>query len=270
MGVTVAQSHAVRDWFEVAGRVGLAARGFVYCLLGGLAVALATGNRGAEQTDQRGALAELAEHSFGKLALIVLIIGFLAYAAWRLLRVFHGEGGDEPSVGSRLLDLAKVVLYGALAFSAFRLVQGDDGAASSQQDTQQTFTARLMTEQSWGRWAVGLAGVVVIGAGLWQVYRGLSQRFRKHLDETTGGRHPAVVQLGVVGHVARGAVIGVVGWLLIRSALHFDPAQPVGVDASLREVAAAPYGVILLVLVGIGLVAFGLYSFAEARYREVL
>ena len=107
MGVTVTRSANVRDWFEVAGRCGLAARGAVYCLLGALAIALATGNRGAEETDQRGALAELATHTGGKLALIVLIVGFLCYAAWRLLRVFYGEGGDEPSVGSRLLDVAK-------------------------------------------------------------------------------------------------------------------------------------------------------------------
>jgi Domain of Unknown Function (DUF1206) len=275
MGVTVARtphvgSPQVRGWFETAGRVGLVARGVVYCLLGVLAVALATGNRGGEQTDQRGALAELAERGWGKLALVVLTVGFVAYAAWRLVRFFHGEGDDEPDTASRLLDLGKVVIYGALAVSAFRLLRGDEGAASGQEEQQQTFTARLMTDYSWGRWAIGLAGAAVIGAGLWQIWRGLSQKFRKHLDESTGSRHPAVVHLGVVGHVARGAVIIVIGWLLVRAAVRFDPAQPVGVDASLREVAHAPYGPLLLILVGAGLVCFGLYSFAEAKYREVL
>ena len=267
---TVTRSATVRDGFEMAGRAGLAARGVVYCILGVLAVALATGNRGGEQTDQRGALAELAESGVGKVALVVLAVGFVAYAAWRLLRAVYGEGGDEPDAGSRILDIAKVVVYGALAVSAIVLAAGDEGAASGQQDTQQTFTARLMTDHSWGRWAVGLAGAAVIAGGVWQVWRGLTQRFRKHLDESTGGKHPSVVHLGVVGHVARGAVIVVVGWLFVRAAVRFDPAQPVGVDAGLREVAEAPYGPILLVLVGAGLVAFGLYSFAEARYREVL
>src|SRR5262245_43363656 len=134
MGVTVApspqvSSPQVRGWFEVAGRFGLVARGVVYCLLAALAVALATGNRGGEQTDQRGALAELAEHSLGKVALVVLTVGFLAYAAWRLIRVFHGEGGKEPSAGSRILDIGKVVIYVGLAVSAYGLLRGDESAA---------------------------------------------------------------------------------------------------------------------------------------------
>jgi hypothetical protein len=271
MGVAVARPlDAENNWAEIAGRVGLAARGVVYCILGGLALSLALGDRSGEQTDQRGALAELAERSWGKPALVALIVGFAAYALWRLVRAVHGEGTDDPGIGSRLLDLAKAAVYLGLAVSAVQLVRGDEDAASSQREAQQSFTARLMGEHAWGRWAVGLAGVAIIGAGAWQVWRGLDQKFRKHLEESTGGTHPWVVTLGVVGHLARGAVIGVIGWLLIRAAVRFDPAQPVGVDAALREVAAAPYGPFLLVAVAVGLIAFGVYSFAEARYREVL
>jgi len=270
MGVAVARRVDADHGAEVAGRVGLAARGVVYCLLGALAFALAVGDRGGEQTDQRGALAELAERSWGKPALVVLIIGFAAYALWRLVRAVRGEGTDDPGTGSRLLDLAKAAVYIALAVSAYRLLRGDEGAASGQQETQQGFTARLMADYSWGRWAVGLAGVAIIAVGAWQIWRGLDQKFRKHLEESTGSNHPGVVTAGVVGHIARGVVFGVIGWLVVRAAVDFDPAQPVGVDAALREVAAAPYGPFLLSAVALGLIAFGLYSFAEARYREVL
>jgi hypothetical protein len=275
MGVTITRapqvrSSQVRGWVETAGRFGLVARGIVYCLLGALAVALATGNRDGEQTDQRGALEELSERSFGKVALVVLIAGFLAYAAWRFLRVFHGEGGDEPDAASRVLDLGKVVIYVGLAASAYGLLRGDESAASGQQEAQQAFTARLMTDYSWGRWAVGAVGAAIVGAGLWQVYKGLSRKFRDHLHESFGRSRAAVVTLGVVGHVARGLVFIVAGWLVIRTAVRFDAGQPLGVDAALREVVHAPYGPALLVAVALGLGAFGLYSFAEAKYREVL
>jgi hypothetical protein len=126
-----------------------------------------------------------------------------------------------------------------------------------------------MAEQSWGRWAVGLAGAGIVVFGLWQVYRGLSKRFRKRLEESFEAGHDATLALGVAGHVARGAVIVVAGWLFIRAARNFDAAQPVGVDAALREVLHAPAGPFLGVAVAVGLGAYGLYSFGEARYRQL-
>lgn len=255
------------EWVERVGKVGLTARGIVYLILSALAVALATGDR-TEQTDQRGALEELAERPFGEVLLFALALGFVAYAAWRLARAVKGEGGQEPNVGQRALDLAKVVIYLAFAASAVKLVT-DGPSRGSQEQSQQAFTARLMTEQTWGRWAVGLAGAGIIAYGLWQVWRGIDEKFRKRLTEHFGRGHEAVVKLGVVGHVARGAVIAMIGWLVIRSAVKFDPNQPLGIDAAFREILAEPYGPVLAVVAALGFGAYGLYSFGEARFRQI-
>jgi hypothetical protein len=257
------------DWVERAGRLGLAARGVVYCVLGVLAAALALGDR-SEETDQRGALAEVAERPLGKVLLIALLVGFVGYSAWRIARAIDGEGSEEPSAGQRVADVAKAVLYLGLAYTTIRLLTDDPEAANGGgQDQAQGFTARLMTEQSWGRWAVGLAGAAIAGYGCWQIFRGCTERFRKRLTETFDAGHEVVVKIGVVGHVARGAVFLVLGWLVVRTAVRFDPAQPLGVDAALREVVQAPYGPILALGVALGLIAFGIYSFGEARYRQV-
>jgi hypothetical protein len=274
---TTAGSADADRWVERAGKAGLSARGIVYCVLAALCVALAVGDR-TEETDQQGALAELAERSLGRVLLVVLIVGFVAYGAWRLARAVRGEGGEDPNAGKRLLDLAKAALYLGLALSTYRLLTDDapaggqaggGGGGGSGTERIQGASARLMHDYGWGRWAIGLAGLGVIAFGGWQVYRGLSQKFRKRLEESFEAQHAATIKLGVVGHVARGAVIGVIGWLLIRSARNFDPTQPVGVDAALREVLHAPYGPVLAVAVGLGLGAYGLYSFGEARYRQI-
>ncbi|MBA2280613.1 MAG: DUF1206 domain-containing protein [Actinomycetota bacterium] len=258
-------SEAVADG---AGRVGLIARGFVYCLLGVLALVLAFGGTSqGDQVDQRGAIKELAEKPLGRPLLVALIIGFLAYALWRVLRAFNGEGHEEPDTKSRLVDAGKVVIYLGFAYSTFKLLVGDEG--SGQQQAQQEFTAQLMAEQAWGRWAVGLVGGAVIGVGLWQCWRGVEQKFRKRLTELVGEERKVVVALGVAGHVARGVVIGVIGLLLIRAAVRFDGNQPVGVDAALKEVVSHSYGPFVLAAVAAGVFAFGLYSFAEAKYRTV-
>jgi hypothetical protein len=267
MATRATQEARADEWVERAGRFGLGARGVVYCVLALLALALATGDR-PEQTDHRGALQELAERGIGKALLVVLIAGFLAYAGWRLARAVRGEGGDEPNPAQRALDVGKAALYLGLAYSAVELLGGRE-SSGSEDEAQRAFTARLMTDHSWGRWAVGLVGGAVAAYGAWQVWRGLSQRFRDHLDETFGPTHEATVQLGVAGHAARGAVIVLIGWLVIRAAADFEPSQPVGVDAALREVLHAPYGRALAIGVALGLGAFGLYSFGEARYRQI-
>jgi hypothetical protein len=252
---------------EAAGRIGLASKGVVYCLLATLAVAVAAGRAGpGDEVDQRGALQEVAERPLGNVALLVLSVGFAGFAAWRLYRAVHGEAGKDANAGSRVLDVGRAAIYIGFMWTALHLALGEGSQGG---DAKQAFTARLMTEQSWGRAAVFVVGLVVIGVGCWQAWRGITRKFRKRITKAVGNEHRAAVAVGVVGHVARGLVIAVAGALLVREAVRFDPNQPVGLDAALREVANRAYGPYLLVAVALGLLAYGLYSFAEAKFRQV-
>lgn len=53
--------------------------------------------------------------------------------------------------------------------------------------------------------------------------------------------------------------------LLIITAVTVDPAEAAGLDGAVRSVAALPFGAALLVLVGVGLIAYGLYCGVRAR-----
>ena len=75
--------------------------------------------------------------------------------------------------------------------------------------------------------------------------------------------------LGVVGHFARGVVFGLIGFFLVRAAWQYDPKEAVGIDGALAEVLQQDYGDTLLGIVAAGLIAFGLYCWVEARYRDV-
>jgi hypothetical protein len=56
---------------------------------------------------------------------------------------------------------------------------------------------------------------------------------------------------------------------VVAAAVTFDPDKARGMDAALRQVAAQPYGPWLLSLMALGLMCFGVYSFAESRYRRL-
>jgi hypothetical protein len=79
----------------------------------------------------------------------------------------------------------------------------------------------------------------------------------------------AFTVMGIVGHLARGVVFSLIGFFLVRAAWNYDPEEAVGLDGALAQILQRDYGDTLLGIVATGLIAFGLYCYAEARYREV-
>ena len=118
---------------------------------------------------------------------------------------------------------------------------------------------------------VGRIGLAFVAAGLFNLYRGVTRKFREKLKlrKLSDAEDKAYTVVGVAGFVARGVVFSLIGVFLVRAAYQYDPKEAVGIDGALAEVAHAEYGPLLLGLVAVGLFAFGLYSFVEARYREV-
>ena len=247
-------------------RFGLASRGFVYLVIGWLAAQIALGH-GHHQANQRGALADIAQKSFGIVLLWILGLGFAAYALWRLSEAAFGTAAEGRETGPRLQSAFRGIAYVALAVSTFTFIAGTSRRGQAQQ--QATLTARVM-RHSFGQWLVGLAGLVVIGVGVAMVVQGVTRKFEKELrmDDLHGRTRAVVVRLGMVGTIARGVVLVVAGILVVDAAVTFDPKKSTGLDGALRTLADQAFGPWLLGLVALGLMAFGLYGFAQARWAK--
>jgi hypothetical protein len=248
-----------------AARLGLTARGVVYLLMGLLAVLVARG--AAAEVDQKGALAQVVARPFGEVVVAVMAAGFAGYALWRLSEAAFGVSGEGRRVGPRVQSLVRGLVYAALALSALAVLQG---SRTSQASQQQTLTARAM-EQPGGRWLVAAIGLVVLGVGVALVLEGFRLRFMRYFP--AGALSPrvrhAVRVLGAVGTVARGLVFALTGGLVVAAAWTYDPAKASGLDGALKTLRDQPFGPLLLTAAGVGLMAFGLYGLAEARYRRV-
>lgn len=256
-----------RPWVEKLARLGYAARGVVYALVGILAVQAAFGSRG-QTTDTRGALQKIAEQS--TLLLWVIALGLFGYALWRLIQGVldpENKGSDAKGLAKRGAMVASGILYGSLALAAVRIASGGGGGGGG---GQQGFTADLMTKP-FGRWLVVLAGIAVIVSGLYQMKDGWTEKFKKHLklQEMDATEQRLATNTGKAGLLARGIVFLLTGWFLIQAGLRHDPSQARGLGGALETLAAQPYGPWLLATVAIGLVAFGAYSILQARYRRI-
>jgi hypothetical protein len=248
------------------GRAGLVARGVVYAVVGILALKLALGD-GGKTTSQQGALKTVAQQPFGKFLLIALAVGLGGYAIWRLTRAAVGQGREESDSGfDRIAGLVSGIAYAALCVAAIAILVGAGGGSSSPKKT----TGGVLDWPA-GPALVAIVGGIFVGVGLYQIYKGLAGKF---LETSKTHEMPDAVEmpftaLGVLGHVARGAVFALIGWFLIKAAIDYDPKKAVGLDGALRKVEHASYGPLLLGIVAGGFIMFALYSIADARYRKV-
>jgi hypothetical protein len=255
---------------KIAARTGFVARGAIYLLIGIIALEVALGKGG--QADRGGALGQIAAKSYGTFVLWLLVIGFAGLALWRFSEAAFGAvGPDGQEASERLKSLARGLLYSSFFVTTLQLVTGTSSSATANGNSQsRTLTARVMTH-SGGRLLVGLIGLVVLVIGAMLAREGWKKEFLKRMNfgGASFGVRSMVEKLGVVGGVARGAVVAVAGVFLIIAAVRFSPSKAEGIDGSLRAFAHTPLGPVLLILVAVGLIAFGLFSWCEARWRSV-
>jgi hypothetical protein len=244
------------------------AQGAIYAVVGILAIKVALGGR-EENPDKGGALRTIAEQPFGKGLLVLLAIGLAGYAVWRLAQAFFdrdGEGTDPKGLAKRGAALAKAGWYALLCgLTVSVLIGGNGGSGNEQQTTAGVF------ERPLGRYAVYAAGLGFLAAGAFNGYRAATCKFKKKLKEheMSEAEEAAATGVGVLGHLARMVVFGLVGAFLFKAAWQYDPKEARGLDGALLEVAQASYGGFLLGAVAVGLLAYGAYCLVQARYRRI-
>ena len=261
------------DALENLARIGLVAYGVVHVLVAWLAIQLAWFGGGGQSADQSGAMATLAKSPVGKPLLWVIAFGLVALAAWQAAEVLRWRGSWSGSGKARTKALqrsgkalVKAVIYAGLAVLAIRFATGS-GKSSSQQQQQ---TAQGVFGWPAGRWLVGAAGLVLIGVGVFHVYKGVTKSFLKEIDtsEASPSALRLVTRLGQIGFPGKGVALAGVGALLIWAAITFDPNKASGLDGAMHAILDLPFGRILLTLVALGIAAFGVFVFVRARYPE--
>jgi hypothetical protein len=263
-------AHEAKPWVTRLGRLGFAAKGVVYVIVGLLAAQAALG-MGGTTTDTRGVFDWVVQAPFGRLLLAVMGIGLAGYALWRFVQAgldTEHKGTDLSGLYTRGAYVVIGIVYCGLTLSAIRLSLGsDEGGGQSTQSS----TAWLLS-QPFGQWLVGIVGVMVIGAGLFQAYRAYTAKFCEKLDlhEMTRDQIDMVTRIGRLGFAARGVVFAIIGGFLLVAARHAEPEQARGLGGALATIAEQPSGPWLLATVAIGLIAYGAFMLVEARYRRMV
>jgi hypothetical protein len=237
--------------FEGLARAGYAARGVIYVLIGILAYRVATGVS-EHKPNQQGAMQQIADQPFGHALLLLTAIGLGGYSLWRLAQALVGHTPEygEHSKLDRIGALGSCLAYAAFTFLAISVLQGSGGNSSAQ--------PKKATSD-------------VLGIGIFQAYLGLSKKFLTY--SKTGQMSPGVLKaftaIGVVGLVARAVAFVLIGLFALKAARDYSPKDAVGIDGALARLTQHAYGTTALIVVAVGLIIFGVYSIADARYRKI-
>lgn len=252
-------------WFRAVARSGFAASGVVQALVGVIAIQVAVGG-GGQKADQSGALDSLARAPGGAVVVWLIAIGGIALALQLILDGALARNPDKKEAWSRRLKAwGKAVVYAAVGVTALRIAIGAGASSSS---SSKKGSATLLSLPG-GQVLLVLAGLVVIAIGVVLVVQGVTKRFVKTIRVPAGESGRAVVLLGRVGYCARGAAIGVVGVLFVVAAIRTDPNAASGLDGALRAFAGLPFGRVVLVVIGVGWIASGVYSVLRARLARL-
>jgi hypothetical protein len=242
--------------------------GLLYIVIGILAVELALG-AGGKAADRTGALHEIADESWGNALLVVVAIGFGGYALWRFTVAVLGEKletNKDIGWGKRLWYVVRGAFYAFLCYTTVALLVGTgSGSGSEKKQTEAIF--------DWpaGRWLVAAFGVGLVAWGIGSAYRGVTRGFKDDMrtERMSATAERWTTRVGVVGYLARAIVYALIGIFVTRAAVQYDSDEAIGLDGALQKLADQAFGPLLLGVVAAGLVAYGVYYFVRAGYREV-
>jgi hypothetical protein len=248
-------------------RLGFLAKGLVTILVGVLALRHALG-RGGRLTGQGGAIRALRDQPFSRVALLVLVVGLASYALWMLVAAFvdpERKGSGFRGIAERLGFFVTAIGYSALAYGGLRLLLGDGSPGADLDDLAASVLTPIV-----GRSLVGLAGAIVMTAGVLQIRLGIGAGFRDSLrKDISGFWRWLTVASGRIGYMALGVLSLLVGASLVRVGVEYDSSEAAGWDEALGLLSTLGEGTWVLGAAAVGLVAYGLYFVLLVRVREL-
>jgi vacuolar-type H+-ATPase subunit I/STV1 len=246
-------------------RLGFLVNGVLHVLIGVLAIQIALGV-GDLEADQSGALQQVATRPGGIAVLWLVVIGLFALTVWQIVETVTVDEKDvRRRWNARVTEAGKAVVYAAIGATAFVFAVGGTTSTAA---TTRMFSGDLLASPG-GVVLLIAVGLGVFIAGVSFVVIGIRRRFSKLMTVPRGGLGRVVSTVAIFGYIAKGIAIAVVGILFVGAALTSDVDHATGLDGALEALAALPFGVFILFVIGIGMMAFGVFLFARARWARL-
>ncbi|HUE84519.1 MAG TPA: DUF1206 domain-containing protein [Vicinamibacterales bacterium] len=255
-------------------RFGCVSIGTVYAMLGTLALIALTG-RLIEVADEDRMIHLLMDVPGGPLLIWSLVIGMAGYVVWRAVEVAtdpYDFGTGAKGLAIRSLIGLSALAYGLLAFSTARIaITHEPGVPNLQRDGAEEQQQRLVAQVlEWpgGIWVVAATGMALIAVGLGQFVVLVRRGYTTEVDlaERSRGMQRTIHALAWYGYSARGVIVSVLGYFLLRAAIQRDPEEAGDTDTAFDFIGGGLIGDSAFFVVALGTIAYGVFMYLNARF----
>jgi hypothetical protein len=249
-------------------RMGYAGRGLVYLVVAGFSLYAIW--RGGQAQGTQSALADLENTTGGGIVLVLIFIGMLAYAAWRVVDAIwdlDDHGSEAKGIAARIAIAATGLIHLSIAGAAFSLLFAGGGGSEGSDGSTLRSTLSTLMEWPGGRFVVAALGLAVLGAAVAYAMKGWKETYRRHLVANHFTTHwNGALRAGLFAH---GAVIAIVGGLILYAAWWANAGAAGGMQDAFSWLTRQPYGQVLVGAICVGLFGFSLFCFVNAAFRVV-
>ncbi len=249
---------------KTVAHIGYTAKGVVYALTGILAL-MAALDLGGQKLGKLQIIEFLENQAFGKIILALLGLGLSCYAFWRFIQSLQdpeGIGNDAKGIVKRISFFISGAVYLGLGIYAItEIFRENEGGGNSMPAGGQTETYLL----------------VIIGLGLaiksiYQFIKAIKGDFLDKFDLNSisdSQKRGIIKKLGYSGLVSRGIVVGIISYFFIKAGMDLSSSGDIkGTKEAFSFLEQSTSGPWLFALVSIGLLCYGVYMFAMAKYRS--
>lgn len=270
--VEAAEEVVRHPYIKKLARFGFYTKGFLFTVIGILALMVAFGQKGGDLTDPTGALTTIAQFQFGRILLVIFIVGAVGHAVWNILRGVadvDNAGKKWQGIFKRVIAASVGIFYLFLAITAWMIVTTSEVSVHNGM-IQKTITG-LILALPLGTIVVLIIGLSMVGAGFNEAYRGVTGKYQEdfYSRKIEGGKQKIITVLGALSFTSRAVIFGLIGYFFISAALESNPNEAAGLDGALKTLAQSYYGKIFLFIAAVGLIANGIMALYEARYRRI-
>lgn len=265
----MSMSLSANSWIKSMAQTGLIAKGAVYVLVGSISfmAAFEIGGHKNKEATQTGALQFLKDMPAGTVLVLLLAAGLVCYSIWRGVEAYHTNETGKKGLAKKARYLFSGLIYLSLAVAAAKLGLNNESDSS---DSQQSM-AGTMLEKPFGQILTGLGALVLAGVGAYQIWYGISEKYKKHVQTLSVHQQHVGLLLtsGKIGYISRGIVWLVIAYLFLRAAIGAAASEAGNTGKAFQFIEDSPFGSYLLGALSLGLILYGTFNFIRARYERL-
>jgi hypothetical protein len=264
-----ARDAASNPVLRLLARGGYVANGLMHVVIGAITLAIALGARA--EGDQAGALKAVAAAPLGFVLLWIIAVSLCALGAWHIVagvivpQLTDDVEGEAKKWGRRVSEWGQGLIFVVLGLIAAAVALG----ARPNAEAAVTAASRGVLQLPGGSIALALTGLGIGIGGISFVVMGFLRSFRARMEIPDDSAGTAVTVLGVVGFIAKGISLSIVGVLLLIAGIRGEAETAGGLDGAIDALLAVMLGPLLVGLVGGGFVAYGIFTVFRAWYARL-